>query len=918
VHRFTLKNIALFAVVAGLALAPAFAKTEGSLNGVVKDGQGAPLPGVTVKIESPGLLGGSRSTTTDAQGNYRFPAIPPGTYKLSAELFGFKKFEQDGIQIQINQPSSFNPVLSVEGVEIGIEVRAHEDIVQAEKTQTSTALNNEFVDNIPVLGRAYQNLLLLAPGVTMGDSFFGGNPTSHGARSDANQYLFDGGNTTDTALGTFGQNFNQDAVDQIEVITAGYKAEFGRSDGAIANVLTKSGGNDFEGSFRFDVRDSAFDKHGSGKQGIQDQDFYRRYYSATFGGPFIKDRFLFFLAAYYQDRNDVFQDDGTPYPVQDAPAELWDYFAKLSYQINDDHQLVFSWHFDPATFHNADVSGYMAPSARTEQYQQGHVWLLKETAVFSPNVFLESLINVVNDNEIEVGPDSDAPASTDPFNGYDTKTKTYYGRTQYDVRTNRDRSQFREDLSVYIDDAMGTHDLKFGVGYELENDFELTQTIEYYTLQNGVFTSKEYPSDDPRFPVGAASHTRLFSVYAQDSWSPREGLTLNLGVRLDRQELEYNGHGPGYPRVIDDPTFTFDQVHRSIEEIDDMGVAPRLGFSWDPMADGKNVIRGSASRFYTTIPGFAGTWDRGTYAVGFSCDTDPQGNCVATEEPEPLYYYFLDKNLKMPYTDEYTIGYEREIIPEFALGITGIWREGTDLLQDIDPNTFFTDENGDGVAETRNRRNPNFNRPVFVLTNDDRSEYIAVEVSARKRLADNWQLLGSYTYSKAEGDGEWAATAEGDDARLDGDEFAYLTYDQRHVLKLDGTYFLPLDFIVSASVRYQTGTPYSINVKQFSDFDGDGIPDPGETPSGSPTGYYGDRNSERNDNYWNLDLRGEKDFVFKGITVGVFADVFNVLNDQSTVATEKFMEDDGLGTITTTSETKRFGRRFQLGFRINF
>ena len=912
------RNILVLALVIGLAAAPSFAKTEGSLSGQVKDGSGEPLPGVTVMVESPELLGGSRTTTSDAKGSYRFPALPPGTYKVSAELFGFKKFEQDGLQIQINQPATFDPILTVEGVEIGIEVRAHEDIVQPEKTQVSTALNNEFVDNIPVLGRAYQSLLALAPGVTFGDSFFGGNPTSHGARSDANQYLFDGGNTGDTALGTFGQNFNQDAVDQIEVITAGYKAEFGRSDGAIANVLTKSGGNNFEGSFRFDIRDSSLDTHGSGKAAIKDQDFYRRYYSATLGGPIIKDRFWFFASYYFQDREEIVQYSGSAlYPVQERPADIYDYFAKLTYQISDDHQLLFSFHHDPATFHNAYRSGDYPPHYRNQQYQQSEVYLVKETAIFSPNVFLESLVNIMDDNNLEVGPDENAPASGHSFNGFDRVTRQYFGRDPDQTLTTRDRSQIREDLSVYIDDAKGTHDMKFGISYELESTFQDETDEDFYILEDGVFVEKQFTPNDPNFPSTESAHTRILSVYAQDSWSPMDGLTLNLGVRLDHQEIEFNGH-TGWPTVIQDPNFTFDDVTLIIDEIEDTGVAPRLGFSWDVNNDGRNVIRGSASRFYSTIPGYVGTWDRGTYAVGLSCSTDPvTGECLSTETPEPLYYYWMDRDIKMPYTDEFTVGYEREVLPELAAGITLIWREGTDLLQDIEANIFYTDEDGDGIQETRNRRNNNFNRPMFVVGNHDSSEYWGVELTARKRLSDNWQLLFSWTISHAQGDGEWGGTAEGDEPRNEDVEYADLSYDQRHVVKLDGTYFLPLDFIVSASARYQTGTPYSITGKAFNDDNGNGIPDPGEVPPGAPTTFFGKRNSERNPSYFNLDLRAEKDFVFKGVTLGIFGDVFNVFNNHAVVDTTANIFPDGTG-VPQITESKRFGRRFQLGFRINF
>ena len=931
-HRFQLNKIAVFAIVAGLALAPTFAKTEGSLAGIVKDGQGAPLPGVTVTVSSADLIGGSRSTTTDANGNYRFPALPPGNYAIKSELFGFKTFEQDGIQIQINQPASFNPVMGVEGVEIGIEVRAHEDIVQPEKTQVSTALNNEFVDNIPVLGRSYQTLLLLAPGVVneAGNGTFGGaNVNSHGARGNANQYMFDGGNTTDTNLGTFGTNFNQDAVDQIEVITAGYKAEFGRSDGAISNILTKSGGNEFEGSFRFDLRDSSLDKRGSGKQAFQDQDFYRRYYSATLGGPFVKDRFWFFLSLYYQDRKQVSQYEGGAYPVQDRPAEFWDYFAKLTYQINDDHQLLFSFHFDPATIHNAYSNGDFPPEHRTEQHQEGKFYLVKESAVFTPNVFLESLVYVTDGQVLEIGPDSDAPSSSFPYPGYDQSTGAYVGANNFIVATNRDRNQFREDLSIFIDDAMGTHDMKIGVNYELEFANETDVTFPDYILENGVPVEKHFSPNDPRFSPTAASHARIFSAYLQDSWSPKPGLTFNLGVRADYEEVEFNGFS-GSDQVFVDPTFTPEDARVIVDSVSDVGVAPRLGFSWDPQADGKNVIRGSASRFYTTIPGYAGTWDRNAQlSNSLSCDTDPQGNCINTGSIETTLFY-LDRDIKMPYTDEFTVGYEREIVPELAIGVTGIYRKGHELFQDTDPNTFYTDEDGDGFAETKNRVNPNFNT-LFVLGNNNRSEYKGLEITARKRLSDNWQLLGSYSYSIAKGMGEWGGTADGDDARLIPFEYSYANWDQRHVVKLDGTYFLPLDFIVSASARWQTGTPYSIDVKNFVDLNGNGFPDSGETGSiaGGGNHWIGKRNSQRNDTYFNLDLRAEKAFVFKGVTLGIFGDVFNVLNDQSTVSTGAAMlvynpncdpstsECLPPGTIKKTEE-KRFGRQFQLGFRINF
>ncbi|MFN7972674.1 MAG: TonB-dependent receptor [Acidobacteriota bacterium] len=909
----------LMVMVAGLAAGAAWGKTEGSLSGVVKDTLGRAVPGATVKVASDQLLGGSRATTADAAGNYRFAALPPGRYSVTAELTGFDAYHVDGVEIGINQPVSLDPVLKAPEIEYVVTVR--EEIVAPEKVGISTVLNPALVENIPVLGRSYQNLLLIAPGVLnhdgLGSTFGSGNPNSHGARADANQYLFDGANTGDTAYATFGQNFNQDAVSQIEVITAGYKAEYGRSDGAIANVLTKQGGNDFEGSIRVDLRDSSLDKHGSGKDAVQNKDFYRRYYSATLGGPFVKDRFWFFASAYYQDRNDVLLYDGGAYPSQDAPAEFLDYFAKLTYQLTDDQQLLFSFHHDPATIHNAYPDGNYPPSFRNQQEQGGFVYVLKETAVLSPTAFLESLLNVMDGNELHVGPDAGAPGTGDPFNGYDRSTNTYYGHSVDRTDTNRDRTELREDLSVYVEGAGGAHDMKLGVSYDLEQTFlDKAQDGDFYTLENGVFTSKTFPSTDPKFVQDASTHTRVASAYAQDTWTPAKGVVLNLGLRLDWQQIEFNGL-TGYPDILLDPSLTFDDVHHTVDTVADYGIAPRLGFSWSPERDRRGVLRGSASRFYSTIPGFAGNWDRNTISEGQECTTDALGNCISTETPAPSAYLFMDRGIEMPYTDELTIGYEREVVPELAVGITGIYRKGHGILQDVDRGSSFVDGDGDGIAETRVRRNPNFTKPVFVLGNNDSSRYRGVELTVRKRLQDNWQLLGSYTYSIAEGDGEWAGTAEGDDPRQKDAEFSYLSYDQRHVVKVDGTYFLPLDFIVSASARYATGTPYSVTGKAFDDLNGNGVPDPGEVPTGAPGVFVGKRNGQRNDSYFDLNLRGEKDFVWKGVTVGLFGDAFNVLNNQAVVDTTALQAVDGLGTINKT-ETKRFGRRFQLGMRLSF
>ena len=156
-------------------------------------------------------------------------------------------------------------------------------------------------------------------------------------------------------------------------------------------------------------------------------------------------------------------------------------------------------------------------------------------------MLLESLAFVMDDRENVVGPDPDAPPSTAAFNGLDHATRELVGVYTGQSSSIRDRTQLREDLSVYLDDALGTHDLKLGLAYELEQGVESSKRGVVYDLYEGVPWRKTYQEPFNGIEPSTAAHSRLYTAYVQDAWSPRAGLTLNLGLRLDVQQIEFNG-----------------------------------------------------------------------------------------------------------------------------------------------------------------------------------------------------------------------------------------------------------------------------------------------------------------------------------------------------------------------------------------
>ena len=236
-------TVAALALVALFAVAPASAQEQvGAIQGTVSDASGAVLPGATVEAVS---AGGTRlSGTTNESGAYRFPRVPPGTYVVIAKLDGFNPAELQNVKVGLGDTATANVTLEVGAVSETISVVGEAGQIDVKSSATSAAITGEDIAMLPK-GRDFTTIATMAPGVTQ--EGFAGGLSIDGASGSENRYVIDGVDTTDAFDGTSGQNLITEFVEEVQVKSAGYPAEFGGSVGGVINAVTKSGTNEFKG-----------------------------------------------------------------------------------------------------------------------------------------------------------------------------------------------------------------------------------------------------------------------------------------------------------------------------------------------------------------------------------------------------------------------------------------------------------------------------------------------------------------------------------------------------------------------------------------------------------------------------------------------------------------------------------------------
>ena len=395
----------------------AWGQTTGTLRGQVADDRDAPLPGVTILVSSrsQGVL--DRGSVTDPGGVFHLSGLPPAhDYVVRASFPGLAAVAMHDVEVTPRQVTTLRLILQPESaLRERVEVRARPSPVNLESTTIETRLDSEFLEALPVLGRNYQDVLTLAPGVSDIDG--DGNPNIHGARDTDMLTLLDGVSTTDPLTGKIGAQLNIESIQEIEIKTTGASAEFSRAQGGFANIITRSGGNDFRAAFRFYWRGSALDGDGAGiddpalhagvgESGLRDLTFQDILPFLSVEGPIVRDRAWFFAASELVR---------TEEPVNAVSAAFirgvreFRQFGKFTWQPGVNHRLALSVNYDPQEYLNEGLNSFTREESGYTLRQGGTILTVKETAVLSPLVALETSVSSFDQRPAllpNLGPDS--------------------------------------------------------------------------------------------------------------------------------------------------------------------------------------------------------------------------------------------------------------------------------------------------------------------------------------------------------------------------------------------------------------------------------------------------------------------------------------------------------------------------------
>jgi outer membrane receptor protein involved in Fe transport len=860
----------LLALLVLSGLANAQSGTTGAIEGRVLDEQGNPLPGAEVKISSPDLIGGMQSKMTTADGRFRFVALPRGTYTMEGSLAGFSTMKRDDVRIFVGQTITVDLTLKIGTLEEEVTVMGTSPLVDVKDSQmNATNLDLQMLQTVggEMRFKNSTNLINLAPGVK-DDSAMGA------ASRVSNQWNLDGQSLlTFIGSGADWQYPDLNIIEEAQVAGSGANAEYGGFTGAVLNLITKSGGNDLEGlaevsysplawnQKNFDTSDPMFS--------LFEEPNRILYMDAHFGlgGRIVRDKLWFYVSAGFIQQDSEYKGFDKRESEQIPKS-----FGKLTWQISKDSRLQGYAEYEYFQVFNRGMSIDREADATYYDVGPGFPLSLSFLHTFSEDTFAEIKLGRYwswYDQRPNNG--KDVPEHYDYLTGMYTGNMYYWGES--------DSTHYTASASLTHHAAEflgGTHDFKVGVEYLQGNDNAATgytggfRYADNYYGYSYVYYDYRYIDFAYSYGYDLKSNGWKASVFAQDSWKIGERLTVNPGVRWSR----YRGY---LPNLQDEAFF---KPKDALEF--------RLGLTFDVFGDHTTAIKAHYGRFHESFK---------TY---FFNSLDPSiddyviyevlqdGTKAETYRRSYAVEGTSDPNVKIPHSDQFTVGLERTLMRDTALSATFIYREYENFIAringgatwDLFPWTY-TDENGEpqtidiyGVGEDSQDR--------FVVSNPQegasqseiltpKNKYTGLSIALNKRFSDGWMFHIDYTYSQTKGNHTNSTTAawggtyyENPNRQINA--AGYLPYDAPHALNVYGTVSLPWGLVLTPRFMYQSGWNWTRNIR-------------GPSAAGRPWIFVESRGSQRLPAQISLDFRLEKLFNFtEKMKLGIILDAFNIFN----------------------------------------
>ena len=926
----------------------------GEMFGRVTDGTDAVLPGATVTISGPALLQ-PMVVQSARSGGYRFPNVPIGTYTLTVELAGFSRVVREGLIVQAGRNVELNVKLNLSTVEETVTITGASPVVDTKSTVLGVNFGRELLEAIPT-ARDPWVIIEQTPGLVMQVNNVGGRNSgqmdgynAYGSGSNKS-WSMDGATVTDMASNSAPTYYDFEMFEEIQVTTGGMDASQ-ESGGVSVNMVTKSGGNQLRGSGRFYVVDKAFQSKNAPAEviaqggGAGNPLKNNTEYGVEAGGPIKRDKAWFWGSASNQKINIGilgFLRAGAPAnstdinDLNDDITEINNESAKVQYQWNNAQKSTFLFQRSDKIRNARGANSTTALESTTRQtgpteyFNFNHQWVVTDRLMltgqglfngggFLLNFHKDDLATVQRLNHETTGDSRSGTLSDNHRPTYETRLDGTYYKTSF---------------------LGGDHSTKFGLRYRLTPVKSITKTGGGATarIRNNGINEVNVTRDGY-----VARDTWQWSLYFTDSWKMGRA-TVNWGLRWDRQDdktlAAEIAASPLLPDLL--PAVVFNGADANVIYND---IAPRLGFTYDLFGTTRTVLKASVGRYYgagldlsnelsptgqTTLSYFWNdrngdlfvTRDEIDFTRGFrtapSANYDPLNPSAVTTPAK------VDPNTVNDVTDEFIVGIDHELLPNFGVGASYIYRRYDDFQETFRDGVLassyapvtFTRNCGNDLCEEASYTGVYYQRATAVpaantTRNYDRHDtHHALELTGRKRFSNRWLLNGSvslnttkayydintYNNNATTGDPTNYDLVNGrDSAGLNG---------PRWLAKVAGMYALPWSMSVSAFYNLREGVQFNRTIQS-----------PNRTGAGGTVNVRVDpQGTKHYPTHKQLDFNVDKTMNFGKRRITFSVTGFNLLN-ASTVLGRETRQDFARANFVTSILAPRI---FRVGAKVNF
>jgi hypothetical protein len=899
---------AILALATGALRTQAADATTASVTGTVTiAGSDTTLSGVVITATDQ-ERGTRYRSVSDENGRYLIPLIRPGRFTIFAEMTGFSSFEHNGVVLEVGREVAMDIVLQA-GFSDEIAVAADLFAIDPTNSQVASNISNLQMEALPLATRDYQELALLAPGVAPSrDVGFHGVVSAGGQEARNTFTSVDGADSNSFVLGGPTGSISQEAVQEFQIITTNFLAEYGQSSSSMVNAVTKSGSNSVHGSGFYFFRDSSLSEDNFFDD-VDQTEYDRDNWGVTLGGPLARDRAFFFLS--YDDLAvtvptavDIAARPDLSETVNRANDQLL-LLGKIDFSASTSSRWTLSYRYQEFNEVNVDVGGIITESSGYSRDTEAQNATLEHQLVPDSGSLYNDLRLFWYDWDQVSLPNSTDVSEVHPTYWTGQNSRMPQGGTEGRLGFGDTLSWFKNRLFGIV----GDHVVKVGAEY---SRWDMDVFFELYS--GGQF---QYFSDDPAAPpalyilglgdASTANEIDFYALFVQDEWRPTSRLSLNLGLRWDYHDGAHNSDH--------EPIYDFLPKHREQSDY----LQPRLGFAFDLAGDGSAVVRGGAGMFYGRLFNAAilneDIFNGSNFIVTvFPCYAFP-GVCSVETPPPPQFMVGLPPEIRIlndpvrtPYTVQYTLGAGFDLGGGWLFDGDLVYARGYHELGEVRENLRLDPADPDSP-----RPHPEVGSIRSVHTSGE-SEYRALLAKISRRLSDHWQLQLAYTLSETENEVEFYAVAASDSRHPDplGNDRGPGRQDQTHRVVANGTYLLPYGFSVSSILTYGSGWPWSVRLGLDANLD-----DSADQDRPANVG----RNSERSDDYFRWDLRLAKRFdLSSGIAIDLIAEVFNVTNDANydPGTYSNVISAPDFGDPKPTSNEAFQPRQWQLAARVTF